>query len=73
MRERLPKASLQDHYLEQLKLVPGLMGLLSTAQIVESTGVKSASDYSYNSPVHSGDHFRIIGDAGGDGAFLTLR
>ncbi|KAJ4483597.1 hypothetical protein J3R30DRAFT_1806921 [Lentinula aciculospora] len=52
-------------YLTMLSLAPGIVKLI-TAQgsFVESTGVKSASDYSYSAPSYAGPGFRIAGDAG---------
>lgn len=56
--------SLKDHYLEQLKLVPSLRGLLGDATL-KGTPVKSASDYSYSADRYAGDHYRLVGDAAG--------
>lgn len=54
--------SLRDHYLDQLRYLPGLKALLGTASLAGGV-VKSASDYSYSADRYAGDHFRIIGDA----------
>lgn len=60
---------LRDHFVEQLQHAPGLQKLLKDAKLVEleadGGGVKSASDYSYSAKVYGGDHFRLVGDAGG--------
>lgn len=60
---------LRDHFVEQLQHAPGLQKLLKHAKLVdveaEDGGVKSASDYSYSAKVYGGDHFRLVGDAGG--------
>lgn len=57
--------SLRDHYLDQLRYLPGLKALLGTASLAGGV-VKSASDYSYSADRYAGDHFRIIGDASGE-------
>ncbi|TFK18107.1 FAD/NAD(P)-binding domain-containing protein [Coprinopsis marcescibilis] len=56
------EASLKDHYLEQLFLAPGIKDLLGAGTLVGD--VKSASDYSYSPDRYSGDHYRLVGDAG---------
>ncbi|KAF8147454.1 hypothetical protein K438DRAFT_2090254 [Mycena galopus ATCC 62051] len=61
--------TLRNHYLSQLALAPRLMKLLGDAELhVDATGktptVRSASDYSYTASEYSGDHFRLVGDAG---------
>ena len=38
--------------------------LLDKAALV-SSGIKSASDYSYSAAVKSGPHYRLVGDAAG--------
>lgn len=54
--------TLQDHYLEQLKLVPGVMDHIGDKG--ELVGpVRSTVDYSYHATTYSGDHYRMIGDA----------
>lgn len=57
--------TLTEHYLEQLKLAPGVKENIigENGYLVPGT-VKSASDSSYWATRYSGDHFRIIGDAG---------
>jgi hypothetical protein len=64
--------TLKQHYLDCLTLTPGLIDLLGDAKLVEDGPypvVQSASDFSYNAPTYSGDHYRLIGDAAGK---LTL-
>ncbi|KAF9265990.1 putative halogenase [Marasmius fiardii PR-910] len=50
------------HYLEQLKLAPGVLRLLEKSTF---TGVvRSAGDYSYAADRYAGPRFRLAGDAG---------
>jgi hypothetical protein len=59
----------KQHYLDCLQLSPGLIELLGDAKIVEDGPypvVQSASDFSYNAPTYSGDHYRLVGDAAGE-------
>lgn len=61
--------TLKEHYLDCLTLTPGLIDLLGDAKLVEDGPypvVQSASDFSYNAPTYSGDHYRLIGDAAGE-------
>lgn len=58
--------SLEDHYLEEIKLAPGVQALIGEKGTYVKGSVKSTSDYSYHATGYSGDHFRIVGDAGGD-------
>ncbi|TEB26483.1 FAD/NAD(P)-binding domain-containing protein [Coprinellus micaceus] len=55
--------TLKDHYLEQLRLAPGVLDLLGNGALVDGN-IKSAGDYSYSSDRYSGENFRIVGDAG---------
>ncbi|KAF8997192.1 hypothetical protein BDQ17DRAFT_1248870, partial [Cyathus striatus] len=58
--------SVKDHYLDQLKLTPGVMKLLNGATLDEPTDtptVRLASDFSYSAETHAGYHYRIVGDA----------
>ncbi|KAG2002536.1 hypothetical protein CC2G_004719 [Coprinopsis cinerea AmutBmut pab1-1] len=55
--------TLKDHYLEQLELAPGVKDLLGNGTLTDEP-VRSASDYSYSPDRFSGDHFRLVGDAG---------
>jgi flavin-dependent dehydrogenase len=55
--------TLKDHYLEQLRLAPGVLDLLGNGTLVDGN-IKSAGDYSYSSDRYSGENFRIVGDAG---------
>ncbi|KAF7339986.1 FAD/NAD P-binding domain-containing protein [Mycena venus] len=53
--------TLAAHYLDQLKLAPGLMGLLGEGELVSE--IKSAGDYSYSATNYAGPRFRLVGDA----------
>ncbi|KAL4262186.1 FAD/NAD(P)-binding domain superfamily protein [Pleurotus pulmonarius] len=55
--------SLQEHYLEQLKFLPGVLGLIGEKGSLVKGSIRGSQDYSYSAPRYSGDHFRIIGDA----------
>jgi hypothetical protein len=57
--------SARDFYLEQLKLAPGLLEIISKDGKLASD-VKSASDYSYSATSYAGEGYRIVGDAGGE-------
>lgn len=60
-------SSLQDIYLHQLKLAPGLSSdLIPNAKLVEKEGgplVRQASDYSYSATEYAGPGYRLVGDA----------
>lgn len=62
-----PDSSLQDIYLHQLKLAPGLISdLIPNARMVEKEGgplVRQASDYSYSASQYAGPGYRLVGDA----------
>lgn len=60
--------SLKEFFIEQIQFVPGVSKLLANAHPVSE--VQSASDYSYSAASYYGDHYRIVGDAGGTGALL---
>jgi hypothetical protein len=53
----------KTHYLTQLKLAPGVVRLLGTAELTGE--IKSAGDYSYSASYYAGPNYRIAGDAGG--------
>ena len=55
--------SLTEHYLDQIKLLPGVVDLIGEKGHFVPGSVKSSSDYSYFAPRYSGDHFRLVGDA----------
>ncbi|KAF9461922.1 FAD/NAD-binding domain-containing protein [Collybia nuda] len=55
--------SLEEHYLEELKLAPGVQQLIGEKGIYVKGSVKSTADYSYHATSYSGDHYRIVGDA----------
>lgn len=61
---------LEDHYLEQLKLAPGVQGLIGEEGSYVKGSVKSTADYSYHATTYSGDHYRIVGDAAGERVFV---
>ncbi|KAJ7724282.1 putative halogenase [Mycena olivaceomarginata] len=52
----------KSHYLTRLKLAPGVIRLLGTAELTGE--VKSAGDYSYSASYYAGPNYRIAGDAG---------
>lgn len=58
------KPTLTEHYLDQLKFLPGVRALIGDTGKFIPGSTKSASDYSYFATHYSGDHLRIIGDAG---------
>ena len=71
-RSKSADFTLKDHYLQELQLAPGIIDLLGKATLVDDH-VQSASDYSYQSADrYSGDHFRIVGDAGGKQAISFI-
>ncbi|CCM02243.1 uncharacterized protein FIBRA_04324 [Fibroporia radiculosa] len=57
------KGGLVDHYMEQLKLCPGVQTFIGEKGEFIEGSTRSTSDYSYHATAYSGDHFRIIGDA----------
>lgn len=57
------KHTLKDHYLDQLQLLPGVQDLLGNGKLVDDN-IRAAGDYSYSPDRYSGDHFRLVGDAG---------
>lgn len=63
------KPTLTEHYLDQLKFLPGVRALMGDTGKFIPGSTKSASDYSYFATRYSGDHFRIIGDAGSASSF----
>ncbi|KAJ8495367.1 hypothetical protein ONZ45_g12901 [Pleurotus djamor] len=56
-------SGLEDHYLEQIKLAPGVIGRIGEKGTYIPGSVRSTADFSYHATTYSGDHFRIIGDA----------
>ena len=61
--------TLKQHYLNCLQLSPGLIDLMGDGTLIEDgtyPAVQSVSDFSYNAPTYSGDHYRLIGDAAGE-------
>ncbi|KXN84312.1 Tryptophan 2-halogenase [Leucoagaricus sp. SymC.cos] len=56
-------SGLEAHYLEQLKLAPGVLGRIGDKGIYIPGSLQSTADYSYHATSYSGDHYRIIGDA----------
>ncbi|TFK50413.1 FAD/NAD-binding domain-containing protein [Heliocybe sulcata] len=57
------RPSLTEHYLDQLKLAPGVLELTGDKGTLVEGSVKSSSDYSYYSSQYAGDHYRLVGDA----------
>ena len=57
---------LEAHYLEQLKLAPGVQDLIGENGTYVQGSVRSTADYSYHATSYSGDHYRLIGDAAGE-------
>lgn len=56
--------TLTEHYLEQLKLAPGVQEhIIGEKGYMIPGSTRSGSDSSYWASRYSGDHFRIIGDA----------
>ncbi|KAJ7451092.1 putative halogenase [Mycena latifolia] len=53
--------TLKAHYLDQLKLAPGVMNLLGAGELVSD--IKSAGDYSYSATNYAGPKYRLVGDA----------
>lgn len=58
---------LEDHYLSQLKLAPGVYDLIGKTGKYVQGSVRSTSDFSYHATAYSGDHYRLTGDAAGKG------
>jgi hypothetical protein len=56
---------LEDHYMSQLKLAPGVMDMIGENGDFVAGSIKATSDYSYHATSYSGDHYRLIGDAAG--------
>ncbi|KAK0196714.1 FAD/NAD-binding domain-containing protein [Armillaria mellea] len=56
-------SGLEQHYLSQLKLAPGVQDLIGSKGSYVPGSIKSTADYSYHVTEYSGDHYRIIGDA----------
>jgi len=54
---------LEDHYLSQLKLAPGVCDLIGETGKYVQGSVRSTSDFSYHATAYSGDHYRLTGDA----------
>ncbi len=56
---------LEAHYLDQVKLAPGVHKRLGNNASYITGSVRSTADFSYHAKSYSGDHYRIIGDAAG--------
>ncbi|KAG9219087.1 hypothetical protein CCMSSC00406_0001497 [Pleurotus cornucopiae] len=54
---------LEAHYLDQVKLAPGVLKRLGNDATYITGSVRSTADFSYHAKSYSGDHYRIIGDA----------
>ena len=61
-KKAMEAPSTQGFYVESLKLAPGVSELLAKAELV--SGVKAASDWSYNASCYATPNLRIVGDAG---------
>ncbi|KAJ7738145.1 putative halogenase [Mycena metata] len=61
LKKRAQNVTLEEHYLHQLKLVPGALGLIGKGELVSD--IKSASDYSYSATNYAGPRYRLVGDA----------
>ncbi|EPQ51290.1 FAD/NAD P-binding domain-containing protein [Gloeophyllum trabeum ATCC 11539] len=57
------RPTLTEHYLDQMKFLPGVLDLIGNEGSLVEGSIKSSTDYSYHSSSYSGDHFRILGDA----------
>ncbi|KAJ7176705.1 FAD/NAD-binding domain-containing protein [Mycena filopes] len=55
--------SLEEHYREQLRLAPGIMGLIGAKGAYIAGSCKSVGDNSYHAPSYAGNHYRLVGDA----------
>ncbi|KAJ7499483.1 FAD/NAD-binding domain-containing protein [Mycena latifolia] len=53
------RGSLEEHYKEQLRLAPEIMGLVGTKGAYGAGSCKSVGDYSYHAPSNTGNHFRL--------------
>ncbi|RXW20299.1 hypothetical protein EST38_g5554 [Candolleomyces aberdarensis] len=62
-RAKNSASTLKDHYMEQLQFLPGVKDLIGNGTLLDGN-VRSAGDYSYSPDRYSGDHFRLVGDAG---------
>lgn len=56
-------SGLEDHYLQQVKLAPGIQKLISERGTFMKGSARGTTDYSYHATSYSGDHYRLIGDA----------
>ncbi|CEJ60095.1 hypothetical protein PMG11_08681 [Penicillium brasilianum] len=61
-KKKMSSPSSKDIYLQNLKLVPGIKGLMKKAELVSE--VKSASDWSYSASSYASPFVRVVGDAG---------
>lgn len=71
MREQNENFTLKDHYLNELKLTPGVLKYIGDkGKLVEvgkdgGAAVKQAADFSYSAGAYGGPGFRLVGDASG--------
>lgn len=56
---------IEAHYLDQVKLAPGVLERLGHNTSYITGSIRSTADFSYHAKSYSGDHYRIIGDAAG--------
>lgn len=61
-KRAMDSPSSRDFYLESLKLTPGIMKLLSEAELVSD--IKAGGDWSYSASTYASPFVRIVGDAG---------
>lgn len=71
LRERTGEDTLKAHYLDELKLSPGVLGCIGDkGKLVEirkdgGPGVTQAADASYSARSYAGPGYRLVGDAAG--------
>jgi flavin-dependent dehydrogenase len=54
---------LEEHYLSQVKLAPGIQELIGDkSEFIKGT-MRQTVDYSYHARAYSGNHYRLVGDA----------
>lgn len=61
-------SNLHAHYLQEIQRLPRLRNLLEKATLRNSglpDSIKSASNFTYSASTYAGDHYHIVGDAGG--------
>ena len=61
-KKAMESPSTQGFYLDSVKLAPGIGEMLAKAEL--ASGIKAASDWSYNASCYATPNVRIVGDAG---------